>query len=114
MRGGEKKDAQFNLKIRPSLMEALDGAKIFVAHNGKSIAGWIAWVPGMRYDVVRWVYVRREHRGRGVMRQLVERAMLAHRIVYVFRSPLDEGLARWLMTTGITSVVYEPWERWKA
>lgn len=101
--------------VRPRLYQALDGAAILVADHGGEVAGWIALAPGRRVDTVHWITTRLHHRGRGVMRALVEAARLKERIVYTHRGPKrsDESIAQWLAARGAVSVVYEPYERWK-
>lgn len=52
----------------------------------RTIIGWICWSPG-RIPALHYVYVRPQHRTRGVGRALFAATGMGDRLIYTFRGP---------------------------
>ncbi len=115
--------AAYKRDVRPQLEACLASADLLVADLAGDVAGWLALTRGRRVDTVHWIATRLRIgpdgpplRRQGVMRALVAAADLRDRIVYTHRGVKrsDEWIAKWLARRGAVSVIYEPYERWKA
>jgi hypothetical protein len=116
--------ASYKRDVRPRLYAALAApdTEVVVAYLGADIAGWMALSRGKRVDTVHWMATRAQIGDgppllrRGVMTALVNATGLRDRIVYTHRGVKrsDEWIGNWLARRGAISIVYEPYERWKA
>ncbi len=113
----------FKRDYRPRLLDAIGSAEVLVAAHDGWVLGWLALSRGRRVDTVHWMATRlkiglqgQPLRRNGIMRQLVNAADLRDRIVYTHRGVKGshEWIAKWLARRGAVSVIYEPYERWKA